>query len=238
MTILQRYILREWAWTMLAVSFILIIVLLALFLGDMLDDIADGRMPPGLVGTQFVLYLPRAVGHVLPLAGFVAIMWGLGRFYRDQEMAVMRSSGFSWKDLVRPLLNLTLPAAVVLLLIDLMVAPMAASLAERKLDDAIRNAAVWGLKAGQFHVMRRGELVIYVESMGADGQSLNNVFVNLVNDDSEQVWVAQSGEYWLDPETHERFLTLEDGEVLERRAEGLDVRRLRFVRNDLRLPEP
>ena len=238
MTILQRYILREWAWTLVAVSFVLMIVLLALFLGDMLDDIADGRMPPGLVGTQFVLYLPRAVGHVLPLAGFIAIMWGLGRLYRDQEMAVMRSSGFSWKNLVRPLLNLTLPAAAIVLLIDLILAPAATDLAERKLEDAIRNAAVWGLLAGQFHVMRRGELVIYVESLGADGQSLENIFVNLVDGENEQIWVAQSGEYWLDPDTRERYLTLIDGEVMERHADGLDVRRLRFARNDLRLPEP
>jgi len=237
-TILQRYILREWALTLLAVSFILIIVLLALFLGDMLDDIADGRMPAGLVGTQFVLYLPRAVGHVLPLAGFVAIMWGLGRLYRDQEMSVMRSSGFSWQNLLRPLFNLTLPIAMMLLLIDLALAPMATNLAERKLDEAVRNAAVWGLQPGQFHVMRSGELVIYVESMGEDGQSLDNIFVHLIDDDREQVWVGRSGSYWLDPESRDRYLTLIDGEVVERFDGGLDLRRLKFARNDLRLPEP
>lgn len=102
MILLQKYVLREWAWTILAVSIVLISVLLALFLGNMFDDIADGRMPAGLVGTQLVLYLPRAVGHVVPLAGFIAIMWGLGRLYRDQEMAVMRSSGFKWQQLLRP----------------------------------------------------------------------------------------------------------------------------------------
>ncbi len=238
LTILQRYILREWGWTLLAVSLVLIVVLLALFLGDMFDDIADGRMPAGLVGTQLVLYMPRAVGHVLPLAGFVAIMWGLGRLYRDQEMAVMRSSGFHWQHLLRPLLNLTLPVAMTLLLIDLVLAPMASHLAERKLDEAVRNAAVWGLQAGQFHVMKRGDLVIYVESLGEDGRSLRNVFVNLVDGASEQVWAARSGEYWLDPETHERYLTLIDGEVTERVDDRLDVRRLKFARNDLRLPEP
>lgn len=222
----------------MAVSLILITVLLALFLGDMFDDIADGRMPAGLVGTQIILYLPRAVGHVLPLAGFVAIMWGLGRLYRDQEMAVMRSSGFSWQQLLRPLLNLTVPVALMLLLIDLALAPMASQVSERKLDEAVRNASVWGLQAGQFHVMKKGELVIYVESLGPDGRSLNNVFVNLVDGEREQVWVARSGEYWLDPDTHERYLTLHDGEVTERLGERLDVRRLEFERNDLRLPEP
>jgi lipopolysaccharide export system permease protein len=238
LNILQRYIFREWAWTFLAVSFVLMIVLLGLFLGDMFDDIADGRMPAGLVGTQMVLYLPRALGFVLPLAGFVAIMWGLGRLYRDQEMAVMRASGFRWQHLLRPLLVLTLPVAVLLLVIELLLAPLATDTSQRELDNAIRNAAVWGLQAGQFHVMKRGQLVIYVEAIGPDGRSLNNVFVNMNNDDSEQVWIAREGEYWLDPDTKERYLTLRDGEVTERLGERLDVRRLRFERNDLRLPEP
>jgi len=238
LTILQRYVLREWAWTLVAVSFVLMIVLLALFLGDMLDDIADGRLPPGLIGTQLILYLPRAVGHVLPLAAFVAILWGLGRLYRDQEMAVMRASGFKWQHLLRPLLNLTLPAALVLLVIDLVVAPLAGRTAEHKLQEAIRNAAVWGLQAGQFHVMKQGELVIYVEALGADGRSLNNVFVNLIRNDQEQTWVARAGEYWLDPDTHERYLTLRDGEITERVGDELNIRRMRFARNDLRLPQP
>ena len=198
MILLQKYVLREWAWTILAVSIVLISVLLALFLGNMFDDIADGRMPAGLVGTQLVLYLPRAVGHVVPLAGFIAIMWGLGRLYRDQEMAVMRSSGFKWQQLLRPLLNLVIPLGMLLLVIDLLLAPMASHTAERKLQEAVKNAAVWGLQAGQFHVMKRGDLVIYVGSLGEDGRTLERVFVNLVDGDIEQVWVAKSGEYWLD----------------------------------------
>ncbi len=238
MILLQKYVLREWAWTILAVSIVLISVLLALFLGNMFDDIADGRMPAGLVGTQLVLYLPRAVGHVVPLAGFIAIMWGLGRLYRDQEMAVMRSSGFKWQQLLRPLLNLVIPLGMLLLVIDLLLAPMASHTAERKLQEAVKNAAVWGLQAGQFHVMKRGDLVIYVGSLGEDGRTLERVFVNLVDGDIEQVWVAKSGEYWLDPETRERYLTLIDGEVTERIENQLDVRRLQFARNDLRLPEP
>ena len=72
MSILQKYILREWFWTFLAVSFVLMIVIMGTFLGEMFNDIADGRMPPGLVGVQLVLYLPEAIGNILPLAGFVA----------------------------------------------------------------------------------------------------------------------------------------------------------------------
>ncbi len=237
MSILQKYILREWFWTFLAVSTVLMIVMLSAFLGEMFNDLADGRMPPGLVGVQLMLYLPQAVGEILPLAGFIAVMWGLGRLYRDQEMAVMRASGFKWQQLIRPLLNLIVPVAVIMLLIELVVAPLSSATAERRLEEAFRTAAVWGLQAGQFHVLKDGEFVVYVEALEDDGRGLRKVFVHQMNNGTEQVWIAERGAYWMNPETGEKFITLEDGQITETVPGQLDVKLLTFSRNDLKLPE-
>ena len=194
MSILQKYILREWSWTSLAVSIVLIIVLLGAYLGDMLNDIADGRMPAGLLSTQLLLHMPQTLENILPLAGFVAVMWGLGRFYRDQEMAVMRSSGFGWQQLIKPLLSLVGPLAVILLVLGLWAAPPAsARIAEQQLEQAFRSAAVWGLQAGKFHVLRHGELIIYAESIEEDGNALRNIFIKQRENGREQIWVAREG---------------------------------------------
>lgn len=238
MSILQKYILREWFWTALAVSIVLVVVLVGAYLGDMLNDIADGRMPAGLLGTQLLLHMPQTLENILPLAGFVAVMWGLGRFYRDQEMAVMRSSGFGWRQLVKPLFNLVGPMAVILLVLGLWGAPMAARVAEHQLEQAFRSAAVWGLQAGKFHVQRRGELVIYAEAIEEDGTSLRNIFIKQRENGREQVWVAQKGSYWMDTGTGDRYLVLEQGKVTDVAPGQLDLRVLSFARNDLRLPEP
>ncbi|MDX1381188.1 MAG: LptF/LptG family permease, partial [Xanthomonadales bacterium] len=96
MSVLQRYLYREWLLTFLAVSIVLTVVLLGVFLGELLNDVANGSIPAGLIGTQLLLRFPEAMGEMLPLAAFIAVMWGLGRLYRDQEMAVMRASGFTW----------------------------------------------------------------------------------------------------------------------------------------------
>ncbi|HSM68220.1 MAG TPA: LPS export ABC transporter permease LptF [Xanthomonadales bacterium] len=238
MSILQKYILREWFWTFLAVSFVLLIVILGVFLGDLFNDIADGRMPPGVVAVQLLLYMPEALGDVLPLAAFVAIMWGLGRMYRDQEMAVMRASGFNWPKLLRPLLSLVVPLAVVLLVVELTVAPQTSAAADRKLSEAFRTAAVWGLQAGQFHVLQDGDFVVYVEALEDEGRTLRNVFVHQRRAGREEVWMAESGEYWMNPDTGDRFITLRDGQITESVPGQLDIRLLEFSRNDLRLPEP
>jgi len=230
--------LREWFWTALAVSIVLVIVLLGAYLSDMLKDIAGGRIPAGLLGVQLLLHLPESMGNILPLAGFVAVMWGLGRLYRDQEMAVMRSSGFGWKNLMKPLLSLVVPMAVILLLLGMSVAPSSARMAEEQLEKAFRSAAVWGLQAGKFHVLRQGKLILYAEAIDADGSTLKNIFIKQRGDEREQVWVAQKGRYWMDTETGDRYLILEDGKVTDIAPGQLDVRVLSFARNDLRLPEP
>jgi lipopolysaccharide export system permease protein len=235
--ILQRYIFREWFWTFLAATFVLLVVLIGLSLGELLGDIAAGRLPSGLLSTLILLKMPEVLGTILPLSVFIAVIWGLGRFYRDQEMAVMRASGFHWRLLMRPLLMLILPVATVLLFIGLYISPQSASLTQQKLEQAFRNAAEWGLQTGQFHVLRGGDLVLYVAAVEKDGRTLRHVFMQQRDEEREQVWAAEKGYYWLDEVTGNRYLTLENGQITEGGARSLDFRIMHFARNDLKLPE-
>jgi len=236
--ILQKYFFREWAWTFLATAVVLLTVMLGVSLGEMLGDIAGGRMPSGLLGTLILLKMPYVLGTILPLSAFIAVIWGLGRIYRDQEMAVMRASGFHWRLMLRPLFLLLLPISAFLLFSNLVLTPLAAAATQQSLEDAFRNAAEWGLQTGKFHVLRDGNLVLYVEEVEKDGRTLNHVFIQQRDGDREQVWAAEKGYYWLDPETGNRFLTLENGRITEGGEASLDFGIMQFARNDLRLPEP
>lgn len=238
LNILQKYVLREWAWTLLAVTIVLLIVMVGLALGDLLNDIANGRVPSSLLWTLIGLKLPYVMLTILPLSAFIAVIWGLGRLYRDQEMAVMRASGFHWPMMLRPLFNLLLPVFALLLFLGLFLTPSASQLAQEKLEHAFRNAAEWGLQTGQFHVLQGGDLVLYVASVDDDGRTLRDVFIQQRTGEREQVWSAEKGYYWLDRQKGERFLSLEEGQIVEGGAFSLDFGIMSFGRNDLKLPEP
>ena len=237
LNILQKYLFREWFWTFLAVTIVLLVIMVGVALGELLSAIAGGRIPSGLLWTLIGLKMPDVLNTIVPLSIFVAIIWGLGRFYRDQEMSVMRASGFKWQMMLRPLFNLLMPVAAALLLNGLFLSPAAASATQQKLFDAFRNAAEWGLQTGTFHVLRGGDLVLYVESVEKDGRSLRNIFIQQREDDREQVWSAEKGYYWLDKNTGSRYLTLENGQITEGGADTLDFGIMHFTRNDLKLPE-
>jgi lipopolysaccharide export system permease protein len=234
---LQKYVFREWAWTFLAVLIVLLTVMVALSFGELLADVAGGRIPSGLIGLLMLLRMPDVLTNIVPLAVFIAITWGLGRLYRDQEMAVMRASGFGWAMLLRPLFNLLLPIAGIMLFSALYLAPLAAGYQQLKLDEAFRTATEWGLQTGQFHVLSGGNTVLYVESVESDGKTLSNIFIQQRRDDREQVWIARKGFYWLDEESGMRYLTLENGQVTDGIPGDLDFGVIRFGRNDLRLPQ-
>lgn len=150
----------------------------------------------------------------------------------------MRSSGFNWRKLLKPLFSLVIPMAVLLLVLGLSVAPKTARMAEEQLEAAFRSAAVWGLQAGKFHVLRQGELILYAEAIGDDGSTLKNIFIKQRQEEREQIWVAKKGRYWMDAESGDGYLILEDGKVTDVAPGQLDLRVLNFARNDLRLPEP
>lgn len=236
--ILQKYVFREWFWTFVATGTVLLVVMIGVSFGELLHDIAGGRLPAGLLGTLLLLKMPDVLGTIIPLGAFIAVIWGLGRIYRDQEMAVMRSSGFHWRLLLRPLFNLLLPVSLLLLLSGLVLAPLAASATQQQLEDAFRNAAQWGLQTGKFHVLQGGDLILYVESVKKDGRTLEHVFIQQRDEDREQIWAAEKGYYWLDTETGSRFLTLENGQITEGGQASLDFGIMQFSRNDIKLPEP
>lgn len=217
---------------------VLLIVMIGVSLGELLNDVVGGHMPSSLIGALMVLKLPHVLSTIIPLGIFIAVIWGLGRLYRDQEMAVMRASGFNWRMLLRPLFNFMMPVAALLLAMDLFLAPIATSAAQQRLEDAFRTAAEWGLQAGQFHVLKGGDLVLYIGSVDKDGRTLRNIFIQQRQEEREQVWVAEQGYYWLDEENGMRYLTLENGQITEGGAGTLDFGILQFSRNDLRLPEP
>ena len=206
-------------------------------LGELLSDVAGGQIPAGLLGELLLLKMPEVFNTILPLGIFVGLIWGLGRIYRDQEMAVMRASGFNWQMMLLPLFGLLLPVAAMVSINGLFIAPLAAQTAHTKLEEAFRTAAQWGLQAGQFHVLQNGDLILYVEAVDKDGRTLRNIFIQQRQAEREQVWTAERGYYWLDSASGQRYLTLENGQITEGGAESLDFAIVRFSRNDLRLPE-
>ncbi|MFI5019589.1 MAG: LptF/LptG family permease, partial [Dongiales bacterium] len=133
---MDRYLARETALTIAAVTGVLMLILLSNKFAGLLGDAAAGRLPRETVFTLLGLASIKFFIVVVPVATFLAIMLSLGRFYRDSEMTTLMACGVGPAQVYRPLVAIALLIAVGLAAMSLQVAPWA-----QHMSHIINNAA-------------------------------------------------------------------------------------------------
>ena len=108
LNILDRYLLREYlkAFVVGLLFFIALIIIVRLLDYDLKkfeDDISY------ITAVKIVLYqAPRRIMEMVPIAGFVAVFFTLGRMVRRNEFTAMKAGGISVYRLLAPILIVTL----------------------------------------------------------------------------------------------------------------------------------
>jgi lipopolysaccharide export system permease protein len=235
--ILDRYLVKEVALTWGAVTSILMLTTVGMFLSGTLKAVARGAVPAELLLSTMALRSIETLTVLLPLSLFLSILLSFGRLYRDSEMSVLSACGYSRINLYRPVAWLALPGFLVLLVLALWVSPWATRTSKEMINEATRTISVAGLQAGRFHQIASNDGVVYVETISEDGNNFTNAFIHTEVDGRKDVITAGHGFQYVDADTGARYLALFDGF----RSEGMpgkgDYRLMHFERNDIRLPE-
>lgn len=234
---IDRYVWRELAGAFVAATLVLLMVSFSGLFADLLSKIARGKVPAALLLSQVGLRSVDILPLLLPLALFLGVMLGLGRLYRDSEMAVLASVGLGIADLKRAILALALPVALIVGLTSLWLSPMAQRAATRMIEEANKSLLVIGLEPGRFVELPGRAAVIYLSDMSEDGSEFRRLFVASEREGRLDVITARSGELFLEAQGDERYLSLTDGFRVEGDPRQLDFRMMRFARNDIRVPD-
>lgn len=234
---LDRYLVSEFAQAIFATLIVLLIVTIGGAFTDVLQDIARGRVPAGLMMAQLGLVLLKWLPLILPLALMLGLMMGVGRLYRDSEMPVISSIGVGPKRMLKPLLLVVGPLVAVVAACSLWLGPWAERVSRQMISDANRSLVMAGLEPGAFTGIPNGGGVIYVSNMSKDGSGLEKIFVYRVGKENRiDVVTANDGKLTVDEAGH-RYLTLNHGFQIEgERAGSKDFRLMRYDRNEILLP--
>jgi len=236
MTLIERYVLRQFALSVAAVAAVLLLVGLGGLLVDLMAEIARGKVPAGLLLSQLGLRSIQVLPLLMPLALFVGLLLAVGRFYGDSEMAVLASVGLGPQQLWRPLLLVTLPVVAIVALSSLWLAPAGARIARDMIETANRSFLVAGLEAGRFLELPGRAGILYVGELSSDGTRFGQLFVQSERNGRLDVITARDGEIFFDEQTG-RFLRLREGFRVEGTPEASDFRLMRFDQNELRIPD-
>lgn len=236
MLLIERYLLRQFARSVAAVTVVLLLVGLGGLLVDLMAEIARGKVPAALLLSQLGLRSVQVLPILLPLALFIGLLMAVGRLYGDSEMAVLSSVGLGPRQLWRPLALVTLPVAAVIAVASLWAAPSGARLAQQMVEEANRSFLVAGLEAGRFIELPGRGGVIYVDSIDVEGSRFGRMFVQAERDGRLDIVTATEGELLVEGERG-RYLLLRDGFRVEGDPGQRDFRMMRYAENELQVPD-
>lgn len=219
---------------------VLLGVVMALFMAELLGDLARGRMPGGTVLELLALRLPEAVMLVGPLALLTGLLLALGQLGQDRELVIMRASGMGPGRLLVVVLAVALGWSAVMLGVSGWLAPLAAERTAELMTRVDEEALMAGIRPGHFQPIGPGGMTVYVGAVEEDSRRLREIFVHHEGPEGPELVTAQRGRVWVDPDDGARYLSLDDGQHLRhaRGNGGWPLSRVDFAENDLRLPPP
>ncbi len=241
--ILDRYILRELATSVLAVAVVLLIVVAGGTFARVLQQVAQGSYPASVMFDVLGLKMLSALSALLPLALFLGVLVALGRLYHDSEMHVLAASGMGRRGLLKPVALLAVPVAVLIGAVSLWLGPWAEHASTELITKANRSVIAAGLEAGRFTELPGKGGTIFVTGMNRDGTRLKKVF--MVRQDAGakgeppalKVVTAQSGRLYPGSDGKGRYLALADGWQFKVPLGADNWSRMQYAENDVALSE-
>lgn len=196
----------------------IIIVLLALFalilFGHLLSRAARGEFAQGLVLALLGLQLLRYLDVLLPMGLYFALLLALGRWYRDNEMAVLAACGIGLPQLLRPVLALAGMGVLLTAVLSLVVNPWANRVSEQLKLEGRKRSELALIAPGVFSESKESGRIFYAETISDDGV-LQNVFVASPRPGGSGLIVARTGRPGAPVDGDIRFIELRDGSIYE-----------------------
>ncbi|MGH8182170.1 MAG: LPS export ABC transporter permease LptF [Rhodanobacteraceae bacterium] len=243
LSILDRYILREFLISALAAIVVLLVIFAGSTFADVANKVATGRLPGGVMFTVLGLNLVNTLQALLPMGMFLGMLLALGRMYRDSEMHVLSASGFGPKGLLKPAAIFAIGAGIVVALVALWLGPLAARASSAEVEQANRSVIAAGLEPGQFTSLAGRGGILFANTVSPDGTRLGKLFVESerVGKDgitSISVITADHGNLFHEGQEDNRFIALHDGHRYDIRLGQDNWRLMQFQQNDIALSPP
>lgn len=213
--IIDGYLLGQ---VLKAFGAILLVLIIALFSNQfvrVLGWVAEGRLSATVLMPIVGFEILRVSGILMPPAFFFAVLYVIGRMYRDSEMVALEASGIGTIRVYRAVLGGALPVAVASALLGMLVLPWANALMEQLKTSRSDAAELAGISAGRFNEFSRGDLVFYMEAFSEDRSHFSNIFVQHRQQDKVGIVTAREGHQYIDEESGDRFVVFTDGQRYE-----------------------
>jgi lipopolysaccharide export system permease protein len=192
MRLIDRYLLRQLLGpTLLATAALTGVALLGTSLSS-LDLIVNQRQSAIVFLKITLLAMPQLTNMVLPFAVFAAGLVALNRLHTEQEIVVCFAGGMSRWRVISPAIRLASTVALLALVMNLWVQPLAYRTLRQVMNDVKTDVAAALVREGEFTAPAPG-LTVYAQSIDKKGD-MHNLFIHQVDDKGgTTTYMANSG---------------------------------------------
>ena len=208
--ILRRYIHREILEKLGWILGLLLLIITSNLLVRYLADAAAGALPTDLIFQMMLVKMAATLPKLMPVAIFLAVISGLARLARDQELLVMSVSGGPRRLQFLPVFQFSLLFAALVLVAGFFMAPWAMKKTEEIKAQAEAQAATTGIRAGNFNEFNKGDQIVYVERVGDGGERMENVFLQDLRDGQLSI-LNSDGANYIKEAQGDRYMLFQDG---------------------------
>lgn len=245
--IISRYLNREIINTLLAVTFVLLLIFLSNQLVRYLSYAASGKLGANILWQLMGLEIPYLLALILPLGLYLGIILAYGRLYADSELHVLHACGLSGGRLIFLTSFLIIFVSSIVLILTLWVNPWLATEKDKLIKNSITEENILEtLMPGRFQVSTDGKRVLYVERISRNHKLADNIFIadlkkNVSEEDSnESAWTvlsAKSGSQMIEPASKDRFMVARNGYRYEGIPGQMNYKIIQFDKYAVRLPQ-
>ncbi|RLB38539.1 MAG: LPS export ABC transporter permease LptG [Deltaproteobacteria bacterium] len=232
MSVLSKYLCREFFKLLLICLSIFVSMYLIIHFFGRLDNFAHARVPISRM-VPFLLYkIPYIIVQMLPPASLISVIILFSLMKKNNEIMALKASGMSALKLAQPILTTSLLLSAALFVFSEVVVPYTSSKSNEIWRIEVRKRKA-GSYLGRSHIWYRGENCIYWIKRFENAKGLMHDPVFYFFDSSFRLTRKIDGRlaHWKDG-----IWVVRDGLLLERKKDGR-YGASRFDAIDLRLPE-
>ena len=232
------------------VAAVLLIIFVGFSLSRFLTQADAGLLNTGEVVRLTFLKVLIALEVLLPIGLFFGLILGLGKLHSDSEIVALQASGMSELRMVRPIVTLAIPLALVIAALSVYVRPWAYAQTYGMLAIAEASSDIDRIKAGQFYLTRKTALsaedtalsaedtaasqeensqgsrdrerAIFIEKISPE-QVLERIFIRTRTGSEIQVISSQTGVFIERPAAEYHTLELNNARIFKRVDDGPDL---------------
>lgn len=180
MPILPRYLFRQYAPVfLLCVTVCTAVLLMNHFLKLFNLAVMKGISPLWILSC-FAMLLPYFFSLALPMAFLVALLLTLGSMSESGEIMALRSSGFSFKDILWPFFSLAVALSALLLFVNHKASPESFHAFKMSYEQALAQVSRVEIEPGVFTVF--GDWQLFAKSANSENGRLEGVYLVKLKD--------------------------------------------------------